>query len=316
MFRYIIKRLLLMIPVILGVSFLIYVCMEMAAGDPISILAPDAVGEAYEALKVKYGYDKPVIYRYALYMLNFFRGDMGISISMNKPVFELYMKALPNTVMLAVSAAVVGHIIAIPLGIISAVKRGTLIDNGSSVIAMLGISMPNFWFGLLMILAFSLGTGWFPSYGNKEGLRSLVLPAITLGIDVTASVCRTTRSGMIDTLRQDYLRTARAKGVSENIVISKHALKNALIPIVTVSGMNLAGMLGGSMVTETVFAWPGVGRLLMEGINQRDVTLATGCILMTTILSGLIQLAVDILYAYIDPRIKAQYTKGRRKNKA
>lgn len=302
-----------MIPVILGVSFLIYVCMEMAAGDPISILAPDAVGEAYEALKVKYGYDKPVFYRYALYMLNFFRGDLGTSISMNKPVFELYMTALPNTVMLAVAAAIVGHLIAIPLGIISAVKRGTLIDNGSSVIAMLGISMPNFWFGLLMIIAFSLGTGWFPSYGNKDGLRSLVLPAITLGIDVTASVTRTTRSGMIDTLRQDYLRTARAKGVSENKVITKHALKNALIPIVTVSGMNLAGMLGGSIVTETVFAWPGVGRLLIEGINQRDVALATGCILMTTILSGLIQLAVDILYAYIDPRIKAQYTRGRKK---
>ena len=313
MIRYIIKRLLLMIPVILGVSFLIYVCMEMAAGDPISILAPDAVGEAYEALKVKYGYDRSVFYRYAVYMLNFFRGDLGTSISMNKPVIELYMTALPNTIQLAVAAAVVGHIIAIPLGILSAVKRGTLIDNGSSVIALLGISMPNFWFGLLMIIAFSLGTGWFPSYGNKEGLRSLVLPAITLGIDVTASVTRTTRSGMIDTLRQDYLRTARAKGVSENKVITKHALKNALIPIVTVSGMNLAGMLGGSIVTETVFAWPGVGRLLIEGINQRDVALATGCILMTTILSGIIQLVVDILYAYIDPRIKAQYTRGRKK---
>lgn len=313
MIRYIIKRLLLMIPVILGVSFLIYICMEMSAGDPISILFPDAVGETYEALKVQYGYDKPVIYRYALYMLNFFRGDLGTSISMNKPVIELYMTALPNTIQLAVAAAVVGHLIAIPLGIISAVKRGTLIDNGSSVIAMLGISMPNFWFGLLMIIAFSLGTGWFPSYGNRDGLRSLVLPAITLGIDVTASVTRTTRSGMIDTLRQDYLRTARAKGVSENKVITKHGLKNALIPIVTVSGMNLAGMLGGSIVTETVFAWPGVGRLLIEGINQRDVALATGCLLMTTILSGLIQLAVDILYAYIDPRIKAQYTRGRKK---
>lgn len=313
MIRYVIKRLLLMIPVILGVSFMIYICMEMAAGDPISILFPDAVGETYEALKVQYGYDKPVIYRYALYMLNFFRGDLGTSISMNKPVFELYMNALPNTIQLAVAAALVGHIIAIPLGIVSAVKRGTLIDNGSSVIAMLGISMPNFWFGLLMIIAFSLGTGWFPSYGNRDGLRSLVLPAITLGIDVTASVTRTTRSGMIDTLRQDYLRTARAKGVSENTVINKHALKNALIPIVTVSGMNLAGMLGGSIVTETVFAWPGVGRLLIEGINQRDVALATGCLLMTTILSGLIQLAVDIIYAYIDPRIKAQYTRGRKK---
>ena len=313
MIRYIIKRLLLMIPVILGVSFLIYICMEMSAGDPISILFPDAVGETYEALKVQYGYDKPVIYRYALYMLNFFRGDLGTSISMNKPVIELYMTALPNTIQLAVAAAVVGHLIAIPLGILSAVKRGTLIDNGSSVIAMLGISMPNFWFGLLMIIAFSLGTGWFPSYGNRDGLRSLVLPAITLGIDVTASVTRTTRSGMIDTLRQDYLRTARAKGVSENKVITKHGLKNALIPIVTVSGMNLAGMLGGSIVTETVFAWPGVGRLLIEGINQRDVALATGCLLMTTILSGLIQLAVDILYAYIDPRIKAQYTRGRKK---
>lgn len=313
MFKYIVKRLLLMIPVILGVSFLIYVCMEMSAGDPISILFPDAVGEAYEALKIQYGYDKPVIYRYALYMLNFFRGDLGTSISMNKPVIELYMTALPNTVQLAVAAAVVGHLIAIPLGIVSAIKRGTLIDNASSVVAMLGISMPNFWFGLLMIIAFSLGTGWFPSYGNKDGLRSLVLPAITLGIDVTASVCRTTRSSMIDTLRQDYLRTARAKGTPENKVITKHALKNALIPIVTVSGMNLAGMLGGSIVTETVFAWPGVGRLLIEGIHQRDVALATGCILMTTILTGLIQLAVDILYAFIDPRIKAQYTKGRKK---
>ncbi|MBQ7796708.1 MAG: ABC transporter permease [Lachnospiraceae bacterium] len=313
MLRYILKRLLMLIPVTLGVSFLIYGCMELAAGDPISMIAPDATGEAYEALKIKYGYDKSVFYRYFLYISNFLRGDLGTSISMNKPVLELYMTALPNTIQLAVTAVIFGHLIAIPLGIISAVKRGTVIDNCSLAVALVGVSMPNFWAGLLLILMFSLGLGWLPSYGNTAGIKSLILPAITLGLDCTASLTRTTRSSLIDIIHQDYLHTARVKGVSEKIVIIKHALKNALIPILTVSGMQLGGTLGGSIVTETVFAWPGVGRLLIEAINQRDVQLATGCILMTTILKCLIQLVVDVLYAYVDPRIKAQSTRGKKK---
>ena len=185
--------------------------------------------------------------------------------------------------------------------------------NAGMVLGLLGISIPNFWMGLMLIIWLSLKVKLFPS-GGMGGWKSVVLPAFTLGIDYIASLSRTTRSSMIDVIRSDYLRTARSKGVPEKKVINKHALKNALIPIVTVSGTQLAGILGGSVTTETVFSWPGVGRLIVEAISYRDVKLATGALIMTTILSSIILLSVDILYAYIDPRLKAQYA-GRRKKK-
>lgn len=312
MIKYILKRILMMIPVILGISFVIFFALEMAEGDPISVRFPDAVGETYEALRHQYGYDRSVFYRYAMYIFGLLKGDLGTSISMNAPVWDVYMSRLPATVDLAIASSLVCLIISIPIGIISAVKHGTLIDNGSMVFALLGLSMPNFWLGLLLIIVFAQKLGWFPSYG-REVWYSIFLPAFTVGTGHTAVVTRTTRSSMLDVIRQDYLRTARMKGVSEKKVITKHALKNALIPIVTICGSNFAGILGGAALTETVFTWPGVGRLVIDAIGQRDVPLATGCIMMTCVLSSIILLIIDILYAYLDPRIKGNYTKGKKK---
>jgi peptide/nickel transport system permease protein len=296
----------MLIPIIIGVSFLIYFIMDLAPGDIISQMAADATEEQIAALKHQYGYDRSVFFRYMLYMKNLVRGDLGTSFLTNKPVWEMYRDRLPATMKLALGAMVVSVLISIPLGILSAVKSGTLWDNAGMVLALLGLSMPNFWLGLLLIILFSLGLGWFPS-GGDTGFLSIILPAITIGTGHTAIMTRTTRSSMIDVIHQDYLRTARAKGVPERLVIRKHAFKNALIPIITIIGTQLSVSLGGAVLTETVFAWPGVGRLIIDSVNQRDVPTVTGSIIMTTILMSLMLLVVDLAYAYVDPRIKAQY---------
>lgn len=314
MYKYILKRLLLLIPVIIGVSFMIFIAMEMSAGDPVLMIAgEEASPEIIEQLRVEYGYDRSVFYRFGRYMLNLLRGDLGDSYRYKAPVWDLYMERLPATIALAVTAVVIGHVLSLPLGIIAAVKRGSLIDNGTSVLALLGQSMPNFWLGIMLIIWFSLDHRIFPSYGFNDGWKSLVLPATCIGVSQMALLTRTTRSSMVDVLGQDYLRTARSKGVDEAKVVLKHALKNALIPIITISGTQFASILGGSVLVETVFAWPGVGRLMIDAINQRDVNLACGCIVMTTIMTSIILVLIDLAYAFVDPRIKAQYVKGGKK---
>ena len=313
MWRYIVKRILMLIPVVLGVSFIIYFVMDLAPGNVLDMMYPEASAEEMENLMHEYGYDRSVLYRYALYMKDLIRGDLGVSIATGKPVMETYLERLPSTAILALGSITLCHILSLPLGIFSAVKRGTIWDNMSMVLSIVGLSMPNFWLGLLLILGFSLHLGWFPSGGFRDGLLSLVLPAITVGTGMMARLTRTTRSSMVDVLNADYLRTARAKGVKEDTIVQKHALKNALIPIITVSGSQMASCIGGAVLTESVFAWPGVGRMIVDAINLRDSTTVTGAIIMTTILSGLILLVVDLLYAVVDPRIKAQYTKGGKK---
>lgn len=314
MYKYILKRLLLLIPVIIGVSFMIFIAMEMSAGDPVLMIAgEEASPEIIEQLRVEYGYDRSVFYRYGRYMLNLLRGDLGDSYRYKSPVWDLYMERLPATAALAITAVVIGHLLSLPLGIIAAVKRGSLLDNGASVLALLGQSMPNFWLGIMLIIWFSLDHQIFPSYGFNDGWKSLVLPATCIGVAQMALLTRTTRSSMVDVLGQDYLRTARSKGVDEKVVVLKHALKNALIPIITISGTQFASILGGSVLVETVFAWPGVGRLMIDAINQRDVNLACGCIVMTTIITSIILVLIDLAYAFVDPRIKAQYVKGGKK---
>lgn len=299
----------MLIPVIIGVSFLIYFIMDLAPGDVISQLAPDnATTEQIEMLRHQYGYDRSVFYRYMMYMAGLVKGDLGTSYLTGKPVWEMFIQRLPATLMLSLGAIIVSMIISIPLGVFSAIHNGSLGDNAAMVVALLGLSMPNFWLGLLLIIAFSLRLGLFPS-GGMDGIRSVILPAITIGTGYTAIMTRTTRSSMLDVIRQDYLRTARAKGVPEKVVIRKHALKNALIPIITVIGTQMAACIGGSVLTETVFAWPGVGRLIIDSVNQRDVPAVTGSIIMTTILISILLLVIDLLYAFVDPRIKAQYAK-------
>ena len=309
MHRYIIKRLLMLMPVLLGVAFIIFAIMNVAEGDAVyQVAGPDATEEQLEALREEMGLNGSLIERYFRYILNLLRGDLGTSYVSKMDVMQLYMQRLPNTLKLASLAMFVAVIISVPLGIVAAVNQNSWKDTLAMILALLGLSMPNFWLGLLLMLLFSLKLGWFPS-GGAEGFRSVVLPAVTVGVGLAALLTRTTRSSMLDVLRQDYLRTARAKGVSERKVVYHHALRNALIPIITIFGVQFSNVLGGSVLAETVFAWPGVGRLVVDAIDQRDIPTVTGALIMTTMLVTIVNLVVDIVYAYVDPRIKAQYTK-------
>lgn len=309
MYRYIIKRLLMLVLVALGVSFLIYAVMDLAPGDPVvQVLGTEATQEEYDAMRIEMGLDKPLLVRYANYMWNLLHGDLGHSYKYNMGVMELYLQRLPATLALALSATLVSTLISIPLGMYAALNQGSIQDNIASAVSLVGLAAPIYWVGLMLILAFSLHLGWFNS-GGFESWKDVVLPAVAIGANHTAMTTRTTRSSMIDVLRQDYLMLARAKGVNERKVINKHALKNALIPIITVIGIQFTGSLGGSVITESVFSWPGVGRLVVDSIKSQDVNTVTGSIIMTAIITSVILLFVDILYAYVDPRIKAQYSK-------
>ena len=309
MFRYIMKRILMMIPVLIAVSFVVYFLMDLAPGDIISSMAPqDATEAEIEMMREELGLNGSLIERYFRYLGDLLKGDMGMSLSLKRPVADVFFERFPATLELALAATVVALAISIPLGIAAATHHRSFLDGFSMVTAMLGLSMPGFWLGLLLILFFSHQLGWLPS-GGSGGIVHLILPAIALGAGQAGSLTRITRSSMLDVIRQDYLRTARAKGVSEKMVIRKHALKNALIPIITVFGSTLGNLLGGAVAIETVFSWPGIGRLTVSAINNRDITLATGCIIMFTVLLTVTMLLVDIAYAYVDPRIKAQYSK-------
>ena len=309
MFRYIMKRILMMIPVLIAVSFVVYFLMDLAPGDIISSMAPqDATEAEIEIMREELGLNGSLIERYFRYLGNLLRGDMGMSLSLKRPVADVFFERFPATLELALAATVVALAISIPLGIAAATHHRSFLDGFSMVTAMLGLSMPGFWLGLLLILFFSHQLGWLPS-GGSGGIVHLILPALALGAGQAGSLTRITRSSMLDVIRQDYLRTARAKGVSEKMVIRKHALKNALIPIITVFGSTLGNLLGGAVAIETVFSWPGIGRLTVSAINTRDITLATGCIIMFTVLLTVTMLLVDIASAYVDPRIKAQYSK-------
>ena len=309
MWRYIAKRLLMLIPVLLAVAFVIYAIMNVAEGDPVySVAGADATEEQLAALREEMGLNGSLIERYFRYIGNLLKGDLGISYVSKQDVMKIYLQRLPNTLKLASMTMIFATLIALPLGIIAAVNQNSWIDTVSMVLALIGLSMPNFWLGLLLIILFSLKLGWFPSGGN-EGFKSIILPAFTVGAGLAALLTRTTRSSMLDVIRQDYLRTARAKGVPEKTIIRKHALRNALIPIITIFGVQFSNVLGGSVLAETVFAWPGVGRLVVDAIDQRDIPTVTGALVMTTMLVTVVNLLIDIVYAFVDPRIKAKYSK-------
>lgn len=308
--RYIFNRLVLMIPVIIGVSFLIFAILGQAPGDVVNVITGGGATFAEEeALRIELGLDQPLVIRYVEYMKGLIRGDLGKSYISGRSVFEVYMERLPATMRLAGASILVSIMLSIPLGIYAAVHSGSIGDNISMTFALLGLSMPNFWLGLILIITFSLNFKLFPSGGNN-GLLSLVLPAITIGTGLTATLTRVTRSSMLDVIRQDYLRTARSKGVTESKVINKHALKNALIPIITIIGTQFGNIMGGAVLTETVFAWPGVGRLIIDSIHARDIPMVTGSIILKTITISIVLLVVDLLYTVVDPRIRSQYSKG------
>ncbi len=308
MHKYVIKRLLMLIPVILGVSFLVFFIMSMSPGDPArTILGENAPQESVDALREELGLNDPVIVQYVNYMKDLLHGDLGESYKSGRPVLGEIVSRFPATLKLAFWGMVFAVTLSIPIGIISATKQYSMIDSISMVFALLGVATPNFWLGLMLIIAFSLNLRWFPSGGMEAGWRSLVLPVITLGTGCMANITRTTRSSMLEVIRQDYIRTAKAKGVSHNKVINRHALKNALIPVVTVIGLQFGSLLGGAVLTEAVFSWPGVGTFLVNSIKAKDTPAVLGCVIVFSICFSIVNLCVDLLYAYIDPRIKSKY---------
>ena len=321
MARYIIKRILLAIPVLIGATFLVFTILFFTPSDPARmILGSSATEEAIEAMNEELGINDPFFVRYFNYMKGLVQGDMGRSYRNNSSVSETIAGRLGNTLILASAGMLFAIIIGIPVGILSAVKQYSKIDNATMFITLFLTAVPTFWYALILVIIFALKLHWLPASGMGVGLvpllKSLILPTITLGSGYAAMIAITTRSSVLEVIRQDYIDTARAKGVSEKTVIWKHMLKNALIPIVTVVGLNFGSLLGGSVLTETIFSWPGVGRYVVDSISYRDTNAVLGSVVTLTILFTIVNLAVDIIYALIDPRIKSQYAVKRRKKHA
>ncbi|MBQ8986149.1 MAG: ABC transporter permease subunit [Lachnospiraceae bacterium] len=316
MIKYVIKRILQLIPVIIIVSFIVFALMELAPGNAIeSRLSGYVSEEEKEQMIAEYNLDKPMLYRFGLYMVNLVQGDLGKSYTTGANVWDMYMQRLPNTLVLALAGLFVGVVISVPLGVFVSRRAGTFVDTATTTVTLLGVSMPGFWIGLLLLILFSSTLGWFPAGGNEQGIRSLVLPAICSGFLLMASTTRQTRSSMLEVLKADYLSTARAKGVPERVVIRKHALGNAWVPIMTIIGTSLGFQLAGAVVVESVFSWPGVGLLTVTAVNSRDVPMVLGCVILTTVLYVILMLIVDLLYAFVDPRIKSQYQSGAKKKR-
>jgi len=309
MLKYIGRRILMMIPVIIGISFLIFAIMNLTPGDPARLmLGESASNHDVEALREEMGLNDNFFVRYLNYMKDAVQGDFGVSYRSKVPVFNELFARFPSTLKLAFGATVIMVIVGLPIGIISAVKQYSIIDNISLFSAFLLTSMPAFWLGLMLILVFSLKLGWLPATGVDTWVNFL-LPCITLAAALLASLIRMTRSSMLEVIRQDYIRTAKAKGAGENRIIMKHSLRNALLPIITIIGMNFASMLGGTMIIESVFAMPGLGTMTITAIRMKDTPLVIASVAFVAIAISLMNLVVDILYTYIDPRLRTQYSK-------
>lgn len=305
-----------MIPVLLCVSFIIFSLMNLTPGDPArQILGESATEEAVQALREELGLNRPFFERYFSYIGGIiFHGDFGISYSTREPIISELMSRYPTTILFAVFTVVIACVVGIPLGIISATKQYSWMDNCATFFAMLGISIPTFWLGLMLMLLFSVELGWLPPTGFY-GPKYWILPAITVGLPAAAGIVRMTRSTMLEVISQDYIRTARAKGQHERKIITKHALPNAMIPVATVVGITFGQSLGGQVVTEQVFAIPGLGKFMVEAVSTRNYPAVQGGVLLIALAYCVINLLVDIMYAYLDPRIKAQYSVKKERKK-
>ncbi|MCJ1907573.1 nickel ABC transporter permease [Planococcus ruber] len=307
----IIRRTLQLVFLLLGISFLVFSSMYIAPGDPAAIIGgPTATETDIAAIRANLGLDDPFLAQYARYLGNAVQGDFGYSYQTTQPVADAIAVRFPNTLKLAVASMIVAVIIGILTGLVSALKQNSWLDVSATTFALAGISIPNFWLGALLILVFAVNLQWLPVGGMAhpfytiDGIRELILPAITLGTGSAAMIARMARSSMLEVIRADYVRTARAKGVKERSVIWIHTLKNAMIPIITVIGLNFGFLLGGTIITEKVFAINGVGRLMIDAIAARDFPMVQGSVLLVATLFVLVNLIVDIVYTYIDPRIK------------
>ncbi len=307
MSKYILKRLLMIIPVLLGVTFIIFTVMNFTPGDPaVMILGEGATQAEYDALRAQMGLNDPFLVRYFRYVWSALQGDFGTSYRTGIPVFQEIAVRMPYTVNLAVISTIIAVTFGLPIGVFSAVKQYSLSDNVALGTALLLTSMPAFWFAMMLILYFSLKLHWLPSLGVTSW-KHYILPAVATSANTLASLMRMTRSTMLEVIRQDYIRTARAKGAKENRVIFGHALRNALLPVVTIIGVNFGISLGGTIVVEQVFAIPGLGQLMINSVRTKDTPMVIASILFAAIIASLINLLVDILYVYIDPRLKAKY---------
>jgi peptide/nickel transport system permease protein len=304
MSRYIVKRLALSLVVLFGVTVIVFALIHLAPGDPARLMLYDtAPEEEVRAMRQALGLDQPLHMQYWLFLSSALRGDLGRSLYYKQPAFRIILEHLPATVELTFAALLVSLLVAVPMGVLSAVRRDTVWDYLGMLLATIGQATPVYWLGLMLILFFSVQWSLLPSSG-RGGVENFVLPSVTLGAPLMALVTRLVRSGMLDILGEDYIRTARAKGLTEQLVVYRHALRNMLIPLITVVGLQLGALLGGAVITETIFAWPGVGRLVVTAITARDYPLVQAATMMVSVYFVAINLLLDVLYVYIDPRIR------------
>jgi peptide/nickel transport system permease protein len=301
--QFMIRRTVYAIVTLFILSLTIFSVVRLT-GDPVSLLAePGARAEDLDRVRAEWGLDRPLPVQYLSFLRNIATGELGKSFNYEMPVSQLYFQRLPNSLELALAASLISFLVGIPAGLISAVRVNTAWDNLGKIVALLGLAVPGFWLGLVLILVFSVWLGWLPTSG-QGGWRHLIMPALALGWYFAASLLRLTRSSMLEVLRSEYIKLARLKGLPGLAVIAMHAFKNALIPVLTLAGVNLVVMVNAAVIIEVIFAWPGIGRLLYEGIFQRDFPLVQGIVLLAGIMIVAINLIIDILYAYIDPRIR------------
>jgi peptide/nickel transport system permease protein len=301
---YIRRRLIQSVVVVWGVTLLVFFLVRLAPGDPVTLLlAETATPEQIQEARVKWGLDQPIYVQYGVFLNKAIQGDLGDSLFFKQPAMKVLLERMPATLQLSAVALLFSLSVAIPVGMLSALKRDSFWDYLGTTLAMLGQAIPPYWLGIMLILIFSVQFGMFPTSGRGT-VWHLVLPAITLGSVLMALITRLVRSGMLDVMSEDYVRTARAKGLRERTVIVRHALRNILIPLVTVVGLQLGALFGGAVITESIFAWPGVGRLALQAINARDYPLVQASVLFISVVYVFLNLAVDLVYVYLDPRIR------------
>ena len=305
---FIARRLLLAVPVFVGVTVVTFALMQIVPGDPVALLMEEKMATidpaAARIIRAKWGLDDPVPIQYLKFLRNAVRGDLGISYRTDRDVTTSILERVPATAKLALAALVLAILIGVSMGIVAALRQNTFFDSASIMLATVGVSIPNFWLGLLLIYLLAVEWRWLPPSGYGPPYPYLIMPAVTLGTGLSAVIARLTRSSMLEVIRQDYVRTARAKGLPDRRVIMTHALRNAAIPIVTVVGVQMSGLLSGAVITERVFSWPGVGRLLLDSISVRDLPMVQGCVLFIATIFIALNLLVDLSYAALDPRIK------------
>lgn len=311
MARYVTKRIMWMIPIVLAVTFIIFFIMELTPGNPATIiLGPQATVEQVNELNSKLGFDKPFLYRFAKYVYDIVvHRDMGNSYLWGRPVWNDIINRLPVTILISFNAMLVATLIGVPIGVISAVKQYSILDQVVTATSLLFSAVPSFWLAMMIIYFFTLTLGILPSSGI-DTWRCYIMPAISLGIPYAAMELRYTRSSMLETIRQDYIDTARSKGVPERNAIWKHAFNNALLPVITITGTNFGGLIGGAIVTETIYAMPGIGSLMVLGIKGKDIPIVCGCVIVISTIYCSVILLIDLLHAMVDPRVKARYSRG------